>query len=364
MSDSLREALVAFPKIDPSLVPVRLSPDDVHFRAGPWSGTVFDLTDDDEDGMLADLVAMLDGTNAVEEILDAFDEADRRDVLEVIYVLQDEGLLYAGERALEREDVTGYLRATDQFSADAMERVASSTVTLVGSGRPATILAADAVEMGIEDVRFLGLGDTSSARASHDEVVSLERGELPDAIEAADLVVHAADRQRPDALARLNRLVHDIETPLLLGQIAGLDGVVGPTILPGETPCYECFRRRRYANVEAPEGYRAYEAVAGDAGRAPGPNLPGFAHVVAGCLELELVNQLSSGFGFTVGRVVHYDFADLSVGADDVLRMPRCSVCGPSSDGVDQGRHLGLDAMVQDRNREHAAGNPNRGDDD
>lgn len=360
----LRDALVTYPRIDPSLVPVRLSPDDVHFRAGPWSGTVFDLSDDDGTGKLADLVAMLDGTNAVEEILDAFDEDDRRDVLEVVYVLQEEGIVYEGSGAVEREGVSGYLSATGQFSAETMERVASSTVTLVGAGRPATILAADAVEMGVEDVRFLDLGDESAVELDADGVTALDRDDLSDAVTSSDLVVHAADCPRPDALERLNRLVHETETPLLVGQVAGLDGVIGPTILPGETACYECFRQRRYANVEAPEGYRAYEKVVRDAEHAPGPNLPGFDHVVAGCLELELVNQLSSGVGFTVGRIVHYDFSDLSVEANDVLRMPRCPVCGKSPDSVDHDRHLDLEAMVQARNHEDAARDRNRRDDD
>lgn len=352
MSRSLRDALVPFPKVDPSLVPVRLSPDDFHFRAGPWSGTVFDLSDDDEDGKLADLIAMLDGTNAVDEILDAFDD-DRADVLQVLYVLQQEGILYDGTEAIDRDGVRGYLSATDQFSAGAMDRLQSSTVTLVGSGRTATFLASDAAELGVGDVRFVHLGAERRPPGFGDAtgVEVCDRDGLSEAVESSDLVVHAADRPHPDALERLNRLVHEAETPLLVGQVAGLDGVVGPTILPGETACYECFRRRRYANVEAPEGYRAYEEVVGDATDAPGPNLPGFGHVVAGCLELELVNQLSSGFGFTVGRIVHYDFSDLSVEANDVLRMPRCSVCGKSRDRVDHDRHLGIEAMVQERNR-------------
>ncbi|WP_135851052.1 TOMM precursor leader peptide-binding protein [Halorussus salinus] len=351
MTDSLREVLVEYPKVDASLVPVRLSPDDVHFRSGPWSGTVFDLSDDDREGTLADLVAMLDGTNTVEEILDSFgDDAD--EVAEVLYLLQDEGVVYGGEGAIDREGVRGYLSATDQFAGGELARLDAATVTLVGSGRTATYLARDAVEMGVGDVRLLGLHGASipDDLAAAPEVSTLDREELRDALVATDCAVYAADRPDPDATDRLNRLVHETETPLLLGQVAGLDGVVGPTILPGETACYECFRQRRYANVDAPEGYRAYEEVVADAPGAPGPNLPGFGRIVAGCLGLELVNQLVSGVGFTVGRVVHYDFADLSVGADDVLRMPRCPVCGKSSDDIDHSRHVGIEDMVRDRN--------------
>ncbi|NEU57123.1 TOMM precursor leader peptide-binding protein [Halorussus sp. MSC15.2] len=351
MTDSLQDALVEYPKIDASLVPVRLSPDDVHFRSGPWSGTVFDLSDDDREGTLADLVAMLDGTNTVDEILDAFgDDAD--EVAEVLYLLQDEDVIYAGEGAIGREGVRGYLSATDQYSGDELAHLDAATVALVGSGRTATYLARDAVEMGVGDVRFRSLHGSSIPEdlADAPEVSTLESGELRDALAAADYAVYAADRPDPDATDRLNRLAHETETPLLLGQVAGMDGVVGPTILPGETACYECFRQRRYANVDAPEGYRAYEEVVADAPGAPGPNLPGFGRIVAGCLGLELVNQLVSGVGFTVGRVVHYDFSNLSVGADDVLRMPRCPVCGKSSDDIDHSRHVSVEDMVRDRN--------------
>lgn len=351
MTQSLRDAIVPFPRIDPSLVPVERSPDDFHFRAGPWSGTVFEISDDDEDGKLADVIGMLDGTNTVEEILAEFEEDDRTDVLQVLYVLQQEEILYEGTGTIERDGVSGYLSATGQFSVEAMERLASSTVTLVGSGRTATFVAADAAEIGVE-VAFRHLGEGRRPPGLGDAAVEmLDRDDFDDAVASSDLVVHAADRPHPDALERLNRLVHESGVPLLVGQVAGLDGVVGPTILPGETACYECFRQRRYANVEAPERYRAYEQVVGDAANAPGPNLAGFGHVVAGCLELELLNQLSGGFGFTVGRIVHYDFSDLSVEANDVLRMPRCPVCGSSPEQVDHDRHLSLEAMVEERNR-------------
>lgn len=351
MTDSLRDALVEYPKIDPALVPVRLSPDDVHFRAGPWSGTVFELSDDERTGRLADLVDMLDGTNTVEEILDAFGD-DSDDVAEVLYLLQTEDVIFDGEDAIEREGVRGYVSAIDRFSGAELDRLAGSTVTLVGSGRTATDLARDAVEMGVGDVRLLSLHGTSVPEdlATASDVSTLDSENLAEAVEAADCVVYAADRPDPDATDRLNRLVHDAETPLLVGQVAGLDGVVGPTIIPGETACYECFRQRRYANVEAPEGYRAYEEVVADTSGAPGPNLPGFGRIVAGCLGLELVNQLVSGVGFTVGRIIHYDFADLSVEANDVLRMPRCSVCGESGDTVDHARHVSVEDMVRDRN--------------
>ena len=72
------------------------------------------------------------------------------------------------------------------------------------------------------------------------------------------------------------------------------------------------------------------------------------ARMIAGMLGIDLVHLLTGGTGFLVGRVIHFDFFDLSVESNSVLKLPRCFVCGPQKKTVDHNRHVGLDAVLAD----------------
>ncbi len=339
--------LASYPRVNPVFTPVVVDENEVHFTAGPWSGPVFEIVDDDRDGMLANLVSQLDGQTHVDEILDAFDPEDRSDVAAVLRSLQEKSIVRdPGEQVDERRaKLGGYLSISDAESG-AVDRISRSIVTVIGAGEVGKRIAEDLLAADVGEIKYVALSSRSGewgGSLDDDRLKSIEPRALGDAVAASDFGVVAVDRPYPSITTTMNDVAHETDTPWTLGVVNGVDGQVGPTIYPGETACYECFRDRADAATQSRIGYQQVEQSDG----VTDTLLPSFADVVAGMVATDVIRQLAGAAGHTTGRVVTYDFHDFAVQADDVLRLPRCSTCGKSPERLDSPRHRTLDSLVE-----------------
>jgi bacteriocin biosynthesis cyclodehydratase domain-containing protein len=319
------------PKIHPSFTPVEVTPDEVQFRVGPWSGPVYTIQDDNGDGEVRRLVRSLDGSTPVREIADRFEGETREQAISILAALTEKGVLAAGcddsNGSNEPDATASYGAVRASLSDDDFDAARKKDVAVVGGGTTVDLVRENLRGMGIDPVT----------------VAPDERVVLGEAVERADLLVCATDQPRPDLLADLNRRAHDEETTWLVGQIHGLDGFVGPTVVPGETACYECFRERVLANVSfRTDAYRhEYPANATPTG------LPALAQIVAGYLTLDAFHLLVGNAGFTTGSVLHFDFFDFGVESNEVLKLPRCETCGRDRDSPQ--RFVTVERLVAER---------------
>lgn len=348
MSDEPTPGRSTYPTIDPTIVPVSVSPDKVHFRAGPWSGPVFTLEDEQREGKLADLVDMLDGTNSVPDVLDEF-EGDEATVRHVLDRLQRKQILDSRTRPEpdQQEVEPGFVSGGDLSTVD-VDRLA-----VVATGGLGRIVVEDLLCTAVDTIEVVGeeaVGPTPTV-PTDERVERASREQLPRVVREASVAVLVTDRPAPDLFAELNRLAHDSDTPYVSGRVCGFDGLVGPTVVPGETSCYECFEQRRDANLPSADEYHEFERTVGETGESPGPATSAFGHVVAGLVTTELLNFLARDVGLLAGRVVRYDFSQLTVETNEVLRMPRCPVCDTGDDSADVDRVFTLDTLLEDLNR-------------
>jgi len=334
-----------YPKINPSFAGVALSPDEIHFRAGPWSGPVFAMEDDDEDGLLEHLLQLLDGTNPLQDILDEFGPA-ASEVEQTLRSLHDRGIVVEGRDAEVPEGIPGYLAANDRPVRDNVDHLKRTRVVVVTVGRPGEYVVEDLAAMGVGEIAIHPIDGRSlpQSLASRGNVQEGSGTPSASSAEDADLVVYAADRPKPELRRDINKLSHETGTPWIAGQVLGFDGIIGPMVVPGESSCYRCFERRSEANMPDADAYHTVSRAVTDGTPEP---LPAYGRIVAGCLSIDALNYLTGGFRITIGRIVAYDFVDLSVEANDVLRLPRCPVCGVDAGSVDVNRHLMLDQIIE-----------------
>lgn len=334
-----------YPKLNPSFVPVTPTPNRVHFRAGPWSGPVFSLSDDGGDGELARLVGLLDGSHSIAEVLARFDDDDHGAVVGVLRQLEERRIVYdAAEDA--GPEPAGDVAASNWYVSDADLEAIDASVTVVAAGDVGSILLDDLLATGVSAVTVVRAGGATVGDRDDDRVETVDRSaaDLRTRLAESDVAAVVADRPAPEQFDAVNRAAHEVGTPFVAGQLCGYDGLVGPMVLPGESSCYECFVGRRDANLPAPDEFRAFQATA----ERPGPSVSAFARVVEGLVTVDLLNYLSYGLGFTVGRVLHYDFSYLRVEGNEVLRLPRCDVCGKPTGDVDVNRHVTFDGLVRE----------------
>jgi bacteriocin biosynthesis cyclodehydratase domain-containing protein len=328
------------PEFNPAYVPIVLDDDTVHVRAGPHAGTTLTVSDNDESSALADVVELVDGTNSLDDILEEFGEEMQDELLDFFEYLSSKNVLRdAGETP--RPSVRDYA-AVKPFGAEYADWDEDDPDVLVVS-------VGDIGRHMVQELGSLGLAPVwqyseTGPAMDGDGIRAVEREELASTIEDVDVVSFLADRPAPELAEDVNEITHRTDTPWQVGQIQGFDAYVGPTIFPGETACYRCFHRRTLTNVDDVSDYRSYLQQA-ESGQEPSP-IPFLSRTVAGYAGLDLLNLLAFGQGLTAGRVVHFDALDLSVSVDDVLKLPRCGVCGVEE--VDQSRFVSnLDALVE-----------------
>jgi molybdopterin-synthase adenylyltransferase len=109
-----------------------------------------------------------------------------------------------------------------------------------------------------------------------------------------------------------------------------LFGAIGPYVVPGETPCYECLRGRENSNIDDPATLRRFEAHAFEGQLAAGHH-PLMPRMVADMAAFELVKVLSGIGRGPIGRLVTMNPLDSETTVSRVMRLPYCPACSTAA---------------------------------
>lgn len=339
------ETSVRYPTIRSPFIPVVVDPDTVEFRCGPWAGPVYTIRDHDGDGTLGELVPLLDGDHSLSEVLAEFAPSQRDEVAGILERLVDEAIIVDRETT-PAERAGGYL-AWDELSGQATpEGLADAAVLVVNENLIGRTVIRDLTHVGVDSITLFSFEDNTDDATPVDQT-GLEFGycadenKLEENIERVDCVVYTEDKPYPERLDAINNIAFTARTPWIPGRVLGLDGIVGPTIRPGVTSCFECFRTRATGTLDGEATFRELGTPPRPA--APPIPKPGFARIIGGYLTLDVINLLTGNTAFTLARCVHFDFFSFSVEANTVLKAPRCAVCSNAdTNHVDKQRFLTL----------------------
>lgn len=163
--------------------------------------------------------------------------------------------------------------------------------------------------------------------------------DLAACLPGADFLIAAADWP-PYRLQRwVNRACLDLEVPYVTAAQFLPRVRVGPTVIPGRSPCWEC------VESQAREGHPHYDEVAD---RPPGSTaaatLGAASGIVGSLMAMEAIHHLTGAVApATCGTAVTIDLRTLEVTRERVHRNPRCAQCGRV--GGDH-RHMGGDGVI------------------
>lgn len=109
--------------------------------------------------------------------------------------------------------------------------------------------------------------------------------------------------------------------------LQNLVGYIGPSVIPGETACYECFLARRASNTDPSIVEPGLEERAFEGQKIAGYH-PSMASVLGDITAVELIKFYSRALPlWKVGRVVEVNLIAGNITTRKVLRVPRCPVC-------------------------------------
>lgn len=148
---------------------------------------------------------------------------------------------------------------------------------------------------------------------------------------AADCHVVCSDFGGLDLMREWNRKCIASGTkfyPIVLeDEVASL----GPLVVPGEGPCYECLVARQDSNLVDPARTRATEAHAFFGQEVTGFVQP-MARVAADLAAVDLLKYFSRALpGGVAGRLIEADLMTPALRTRTVLKAPRCPVCSPAA---------------------------------
>jgi bacteriocin biosynthesis cyclodehydratase domain-containing protein len=324
------------------------SPDVVELRYGVFNPTSHTISDETLGGKLSTVLELLNGTMTSKEIA-ARVQMPRRDIdlivdhLDALDLLEDQHT-----SALDH-----YLdSATWGYS---LETGDVARGVLVGTGE-----LVEAIEGYLQGgvANHLGLSTEKDEEAlavlsGHDrswlfDPLGLEEKLAHFESWSGSFVVFAPDTVNPTVAQAMNRVCLGLTVPWLHMALDGPFLLIGPTVFPGRTACYECFEQRVGMNMRENANYQRYKnaLVSQRVRHGRPPTEPCSIGLAAAHAAMEALNYLLTGYTFTVGKVLTIYLPTMEIVFNEILRYPACAACGstPSRDAAEL--YFGMDSLV------------------
>jgi bacteriocin biosynthesis cyclodehydratase domain-containing protein len=168
--------------------------------------------------------------------------------------------------------------------------------------------------------------------------------DAPAELSGHDCVVLAVDRPYPLLADHLDVASYASGVPWCSARMVAHVAEIGPMVMPGKTPCYACWSRRRAAQAQDPAladlveeiGYRSN-------GRWFAGELPALTRQVAAMLVFEVLQLVRGRDTPPPTGMGDYWYLDALTG--EITRhlyapVSQCARCGVIQDQCETGRHL------------------------
>jgi len=318
------------------------------------------------------VIPLLDGRHTLEEIEAKVADVFRPEDLEAgLQILAEQDLLEESTDAtpekpgrIEIEPQSNFFHEVCADPHSAQERLERATVTVMGlsgagasvalalaAARVGTVNCVDALPVGSADPYLCAVFSPADIGRPRVDVLAqrMEAGspthfvaharpletdaDVAEAVRGSDFIACCLDPGQSSLIYKLNRVCLEQNLRWCACSVSGLEVIVGPTVVPGQTACYMCYRMRAVACAEDPEADFAFQRMLDrrkqdDSGRRE--NLNFAVGLAADLLGLEVLKQVSGAMPSpTVGRIVVLDLVELSMKKHVVLRKPWCPACFP-----------------------------------
>ncbi len=262
------------------------------------------------------ILPVLSRPRSREDLLDELSDLPAAEIERLLRLLLDAGVLVE-----LHDEVPGWLGMVTSSARDReafAARLAALRVVLIGQAEVAGAVAAALAAARVPPEQVV--------RASYPR----QRDELPALVAGTDLVVAIGDGAFPVLHPWVNAAGLRSGVPTLHAEVRGARATVGPLVLPGEGPCYLCWRMRALACQEDFDAVMALEEAM-DARRTPDaarPLLPALLPMVTGALVAELFAlTLRIAQPRLVAGVLTLDGLDGAETLHPILPRPDCPVC-------------------------------------
>jgi bacteriocin biosynthesis cyclodehydratase domain-containing protein len=328
------------------------SPDIVELRYGVWNPISFTLTDEAESGHLFKLLSRLDGSLSPAELAKA-ENMPRADVEALLDHLTQLGVVEAGSsNSLDHylDDIFPTLKPVGN------ETLPDLPIILMGDPEltreiqrylEGSLIDTDITVAQADDPTWLALSDNDTSWLMKG-IAFEEKMEIFEKWRNKFLVL-ATKVINPILFQTLNRTCLELRIPWIHSAIDGPFLFIGPTFVPQRSACYECFETRVIMNLRETASYQRYKQALVEGhikyGRLPVELV--LLGLLASHTALETLNFVQTANSFTVNKVLAIYLPTMEFTFNEVLRVPGCTACSPSSERDDKELYFDVRAFIK-----------------
>lgn len=290
--------------------------------------------------LVKEIVPLLDGTHTTDDVVSQLASWDRKDITDVMTFFNSHELLedasivspFSLEQERQWEDQILYFSQFSSNKYSLQKRITDTCVLVLGEG-----VLLHEVCSGLEETGVRIHEAAESIEPPHKDERFESRKEAEEKIEAriaearADLVVVTTSNSFSPLFSWVNSVSLTLQRPWTSCTVYGEKGLVGPTVVPGQTACYTCLRLRRSSNLVHYDEFTRFETYVEE---HPGLQkrsgaLTATLSVVAHLCVVELV-KLITGIApvQTAGGQISFNPLTMEMKVHPVLKLPRCPQCG------------------------------------
>lgn len=326
---------------------VVVSADEVLIQFGTRSHPSELLRDSDLSGTIGRIFArLLQGPATQETLLEHVPAVHHAGTCALLAALVDRGILSEPRRSA----VEQYLR----YTFDGEPSTSPARVGLIGAGPLGFRIAENLARQGLARLTLLddrltdraweayvpaGVAPKDATRAdtaacarlsgSQSLEGALDSEGVQALVRGMDFLVLALEQVDLRTAHLVNRFAIQERKPWLHVTIDGNLGMIGPLFRPPDTACYNDFCTLAVAGTPSVLMARKHrEHMLRRSRSSFFAGLPSYAEIVAGYASLAAAHFLLRDTSFALGRLTIIDFEQMQIDVEDVLKLPRCPVCG------------------------------------
>lgn len=279
------------------------------------------------------------------ELVDRFAAPDREMVEKLLDDLISRSILV---RSSEQPPVDDVEPALDVFywhfgqtARTTLEKLNAKPIAIMGVNSISRRIAESLRSLGVEGVQVVDFHILRNLRL-HDAAGNLKTDEWPSqppvpyetwaeslADQEMSCLVATSDFGGSHLMLEWNRFCIENRIDFLPVVLERFTGTIGPFVIPGETACYECLRRREDSNMDAPEIERIPETGAPERQAVTGFH-PAMANVLGEIAAMELCKIYGGGLPWHPNRIIEVNLMAPAITPRRVLKLPLCPVCSPA----------------------------------
>jgi bacteriocin biosynthesis cyclodehydratase domain-containing protein len=325
-------------------------PDVVELRWGIWNPTSFTLTDDAGSGQLYRLIRRLNGSVSP-RALAREENVPRSEVEGLIDHLIELGVIDHGPTNALDHYIDNYLPTTGATEA---RDPGTPRILLLGELQPvdeicrilnASLPHAAISRVPTDDPAWTLLADRDTSWLL-DGIDFHQRLPVFEGWKES-FIVFASRIINPVHFRVLNRVALALGIPWLHAAMDGPFLIIGPTVVPNRSACYECLETRVLMNLRDAAGYQRYKKALVEAELVHNtqPVLAALSSLFASHTALEALNFALTGGAFTVNKALTIHIPTMEFAFNEVLRVPNCGACGSSPERDDQALYFDMRAF-------------------